>query len=279
MKRVTSFAAVVLSLFLPLAALAADGYVTGNVSLRAGPDVEYPMVATLPAGTPVSIQGCLDGWEWCDVIVGDSRGWIAGNFLQYQYQSQRVLVPAYGARIGIPIVTFVIGSYWDSYYRSRPFYRQRSTWYSRPMPHRPPPRPINRPPPRPAPRPPGNRPPPKPQPGNGHGGPNRPSPGNGGNRPPPGQDHGKPDQGTRPPGNGGGRPPGQGNNGPKPGTRPPPANGGNRPPPGQGQAKPGEAKPGQGARPPAGGNNRPAARPAPAPKAPPKPPEGGGNGG
>jgi uncharacterized protein YraI len=278
MKRLLCFAAVVFSLLVPLAAKAADGYVTGNVSLRAGPDIGYPLVTTLPAGTPVSIQGCLDQWEWCDVIVGGNRGWIAGNFLQYEYQNQRVLLPAYGARIGIPIVTFVIGSYWDSYYRSRPFYRQRTTWYHRPMPHRPPPRPINRPPPRPTPRPPGNgHPPPKPQPGNGHGGPGRPSPGSGGNKPPPGQGHGTPNPGTKPPpGNGPGTP-GQGTRPPPTngGNRPPPGNGGNRPPPGQGQGKPGQSKPGQGTRPPPAGNARPAAKPAP--QAPPKPADNGGN--
>ncbi|OOG54506.1 hypothetical protein B0E48_14570 [Rhodanobacter sp. C03] len=136
-----------LSLAFPALAQAADGYVTGNVNLRAGPDPSYPLVDQLPAGTEVDVQGCTDGWEWCDVINANdgSRGWIAGNFIQYEYQDQPVLLPEYGAQIGIPIVSFVIGSYWDNYYRGRPFYRDRATWYSRPMPHRAPPRPMNRP--------------------------------------------------------------------------------------------------------------------------------------
>jgi hypothetical protein len=74
-----------------------------------------------------------------------SRGWIAGNFIQYEYQDGPVLLPEYGAQIGIPIVSFVIGSYWGNYYRDRPFYRDRDDWYRRPMPHRPPPRPMDRP--------------------------------------------------------------------------------------------------------------------------------------
>jgi uncharacterized protein YraI len=135
------------SLAFPALAQAADGYVTDNVNLRAGPDPSYPLVDQLPAGTEVDVQGCTDGWEWCDVINANdgSRGWIAGNFIQYEYQDQPVLLPEYGAQIGIPIVTFVIGSYWDHYYRGRPFYRDRDDWYRRPMPHRPPPRPADRP--------------------------------------------------------------------------------------------------------------------------------------
>ncbi|HKR76708.1 MAG TPA: SH3 domain-containing protein [Rhodanobacter sp.] len=143
MKRIAWLATLPL-LALPALALAADGYTTGNVNLLAGPDPSYPLIDTIPAGAPLDVQGCTSGWEWCDVIFQDERGWVAGNFIQYDYDNQYVLVPQYGVQIGIPIVTFVISSYWDSYYRDRPFYRERSRWYARPMPHRPPPPPMHR---------------------------------------------------------------------------------------------------------------------------------------
>lgn len=76
MKRLTRFALASLSVaslaFPALAQAQADGYVTGNVDLRAGPDLGYPLIALIPAGTEVSVQGCTDGWEWCDVIAADS---------------------------------------------------------------------------------------------------------------------------------------------------------------------------------------------------------------
>lgn len=202
MKRLLQYL-IALSACLALPAIAADGYVTGNVNLRAGPDIQYPIVTVVPIGSAVSIQGCTEGWEWCDVITMGTRGWVSGGYVQYAYQDQRVIVRDYGARIGIPIVTFVIGSYWGSYYSNRPFYRHRGYWYHRPI-YRPPPRPIVRPPP-------------------------RPHPGwNGGHRPGPGP-------GTRPPGPGPGpgpgtRPPGPGH-GPGPGTRPPGPGNGPRPRP------------------------------------------------
>jgi uncharacterized protein YraI len=144
MKRIAWLATLPL-LALPALALAADGYTTGNVNLRAGPDPGYPLIDTIPAGAPLDIQGCTSGWEWCDVIFQGERGWVAGNFIQYDYNNQYVLVPQYGMQIGIPIVTFVIGNYWDRYYRNRPFYRERDRWYARPMPRRPPPPPMRRP--------------------------------------------------------------------------------------------------------------------------------------
>lgn len=150
MKRLTrlalaSLSLASLSLAFPALAQAADAYVTGNVYLRAGPDPDYPLIDQIPAGTEVDVLGCTDGWEWCDVIVFGDRGWIAGNYIEYEYEDRTVLVPEYGPQIGIPIVTFVIGDYWDHYYRSRPFYRDRDRWYSRPMSRRPPPPPMSHP--------------------------------------------------------------------------------------------------------------------------------------
>ena len=115
-------------------AFAGQGYLVANVTLRAGPDVAYPSVVGLRAGTPVGIEGCVDGWSWCDVTTGNDRGWVSANYLQEEYQGQRVLVPQYGVQIGIPIVSFVFGSYWDNYYSGRSWYDNRDHW-SHVQPH------------------------------------------------------------------------------------------------------------------------------------------------
>lgn len=128
MNRSLFFAALGISSFAIPSAFGADGYVTGNVNLRAGPDSSYPSVAMLPEGDAVSIEGCVDGWSWCDVAAGNNRGWVAGNFLQEEYQGQRVLVPQYAVQIGIPVVSFVFGTYWDNYYRNRSWYGNRERW-------------------------------------------------------------------------------------------------------------------------------------------------------
>ena len=236
MRRIQCTILLSFALAGPAAAQGASGVVTSYVDLYAGPDIGYPAVAELPAGTPVDIQGCLEGWTWCDVITMGTRGWVAGTFVQYTYESQPVIVADYGPRIGIPIVAFTIGMYWDHYYRDRPFYRDRDRWYSRPIESRPPPRPPgwhggdhDRPPPHP-----GRQPPPQDR---------RPAPGvepvpSAGYRPQPG----------RPPEN-------------RPESRPPsstyrPAPAANRPP--QPSEVHGQPAPGPGARPPAEGGHPPA---------------------
>ena len=174
----------------------AQAYTNGPVNLRAGPARDYPLVAQLPNGAPLTVMGCINNYTWCDVASPNLRGWVYAAHLNYPYQGANVPVLTYGTTLGLPIVTFSLGTYWGQYYRGRPWYRDQGRWAHRP--------------PRPAPiRPPLNR----PSPGGA-----RPP---GGGRPPgPGAA-----PGGRPPGSGGGRPPG---NRPAPG-RPTPGGPSGRP--------------------------------------------------
>jgi len=193
-------------------AAAFSASVVATVNLRAGPSIEYPVVAILGAGAFVEVFGCEEGYGWCDVQVGMNRGWVAAEYLQAEGPSGPLIVADGGVLLALPIIAFSFGTYWDTYYRGRPWYGRRGYYYNywNRYPH-------GRPPP-PYPRPPGWRPPPYPAPGSG--------------RPP--ADGRPPGGGSRPPGGGGGRPPGGGNG------RPPGGGGGGagRPPGGGAGGKP-----------------------------------------
>jgi uncharacterized protein YraI len=131
------------ALCLSLAALGAmpasssaheNAYVSADVHLRAGPAREYPTVALLRPGVTISVVGCLSDYAWCDVVIGPDRGWVYGGYIVYPYQGTYVPVISYGPMIGISVVTFSLGMYWDEYYRARPWYPQRERWIARPYP-------------------------------------------------------------------------------------------------------------------------------------------------
>lgn len=229
---------------VPAAWSAEWAHAAKDVNLRAGPSVDYPVVARLAAGVQISVEGCLSDYRWCDVVAGPHRGWVYAGNIVYPYQGANVPVLNYGSLIGIGIAAFILSNYWDDHYRDRPWYPQRQYW-------------IDRPAPRPGWGPAGPR-PPAPAYGPGYA-PRPPAPGfvGPGSHPrPPGV---RPGSGTRPPqgaGPGGSGQPPQGA-GPGGMVRPPQGagpSGSGRPPQGAGPEGAGRRAP-QGAGP--GGNERP----------------------
>jgi uncharacterized protein YraI len=115
-------------LLMPTAALAAPGIVTTTVGLRAGPGEGFPTVDRIPGGARVNIHGCLRGTAWCDVSWSDDRGWVSSQYLEYLYRNHYVYLPDYVDEIDVPVVPFVLTSYWSSYYAGRPWYHRRAYW-------------------------------------------------------------------------------------------------------------------------------------------------------
>ncbi|MCJ8145088.1 SH3 domain-containing protein [Ancylobacter sp. A5.8] len=255
MKSLLAGAALVA--VLGSAAAAQDsGYANANVNLRAGPSTAYPVVTVLEAGTSLDIFGCLDEYTWCDVEWRGYRGWVSSRYLDFDYRGRRVAMPDYAPQIGVPIVAFSFGNYWNNYYRGRSWYSTYDRWGPPPPRRYPPPGGPgwNGPPPG---GPGWNGPPPGgPGWGGGPGGP-------GWNGPPPGGgnwgNQGRPPQGNwgnnnRPPQggwNGGNNPPPQGGNWNGGNNRPPQQGGQGGRPPQQGGPPPQQG--GQGGRPPQGG--------------------------
>ncbi|MDN5001903.1 SH3 domain-containing protein [Bradyrhizobium sp. GCM10027634] len=117
-------------LLAPTAALAAPGIVTVSTGLRAGPGAGFPLVDRIPEGARVNIHGCLRGDAWCDVSFSDDRGWVSSQYLEYLYRNHYVYLPDYVDEIDVPVVPFVLSSYWSSYYEGRPWYRRHAYWDS-----------------------------------------------------------------------------------------------------------------------------------------------------
>lgn len=115
-------------LLAPTAALAAPGIVTVSTGLRAGPGPGFPLVDRIPGGSRVNVHGCLKGDAWCDVSWSDDRGWASSQYLEYLYRNKYVYLPDYVDVIDVPVVPFVLSSYWSSYYSGRPWYQRRAYW-------------------------------------------------------------------------------------------------------------------------------------------------------
>ena len=131
MPRYIAFLAALflVSLALPAAASADTARVTVTLHMRAGPSTEFPVVATIDEGARVLVHGCVRGYRWCDVSSAGSRGWVDADYLTYPYHDSYVPIIDYGAEIDLPIIGFDVYSYWDDYYRGRPWYHRRHYWH------------------------------------------------------------------------------------------------------------------------------------------------------
>ena len=135
MKQFAAFSVLVAALASPAAAFAQQLVSTSQyVNLRAGPGKDYPIVALLQPGIDISVVGCLSDYRWCDIVTGPDRGWVYAGNIVYPYQSSNVPLLSYGAIIGIGIIAFDLGYYWDQHYRGRPWYAQRRHWTDWPRP-------------------------------------------------------------------------------------------------------------------------------------------------
>ncbi|TCT13658.1 uncharacterized protein YraI [Tepidamorphus gemmatus] len=110
------------ALAMSSAAEAANGFTTGNVNMRSCGSTQCRVITTIPAGAPVEIYGCTQGYRWCDTRYGGLRGWVSGSYLRAiapGYATPSPL-PTIGALLGIAIIGGAIaGSYYDDY----PYYR------------------------------------------------------------------------------------------------------------------------------------------------------------
>jgi uncharacterized protein YraI len=111
---------------MPGLAAAADAVTTVDLNMRAGPATAFPVVEVVPDDAQVTVFGCVSGYQWCDVSWRGARGWVYGPYLSSFYSGRYVPLVEYSA--GLPIIDFSVDTYWDSYYRDRPWYGQRARW-------------------------------------------------------------------------------------------------------------------------------------------------------
>jgi uncharacterized protein YraI len=126
LKNMLKTTVLTTALLVPGVATAAVGaIVTTDLNIRTGPSTSYQRFATIPDGGRVTVHGCRQAYNWCDVSWHGDRGWVSGNYLAYR-QGRRI--PDVGFEIDLPIIDFQVGAYHDRHYRGRPWYRGPGRW-------------------------------------------------------------------------------------------------------------------------------------------------------
>ena len=105
--------------------------ITRSVNVRSGPNASLPTVTWLLTGTNVNVTGCIANWNWCDVTSGRERGWVYSRYLSMPFQGSAVTILKAGPALGLPVVDFSLGPYWDEHYQRRLWFPQKAQWQLR----------------------------------------------------------------------------------------------------------------------------------------------------
>lgn len=116
-----------------LAASAAEttALIVRSVNVRSGPHQSMPTVTWLLTGTRVQVIGCVASWRWCDVQAGRERGWVYTRYLSVPFEGSARTIIDGGPNLGLPVVEFQLGPYWDEHYSRRFWFAEKAKWQRR----------------------------------------------------------------------------------------------------------------------------------------------------
>jgi uncharacterized protein YraI len=109
---------------------------TGNLNIRGGPGTNYQVLGVIALGSPVSVQGCVTGTNWCFVNFGGMQGWSNNRWLAtqtgmpaaYAAADLRIVSPGVGTTTyasTAPTYTRTYSSYYGSNYYGPNYYGGR----------------------------------------------------------------------------------------------------------------------------------------------------------
>ena len=92
------------------------GETLSDSSIRSGPASKYPRIATVASGRAIDIYGCTARYRWCDISVGDKRGWVYAPLLAASSGEELGPLVKIARKAGIPVIKFDMKQYHAQHY-------------------------------------------------------------------------------------------------------------------------------------------------------------------
>ena len=108
MMKSSILSATALSLLAATAAHAqsAEATATTDLNLRAGPGPNYEIVDVIAGDDTVTVSGCLEAANWCEVTYDGTTGWAYGDYLTAQVNGESVVVYENRDAVDVQIITY-----------------------------------------------------------------------------------------------------------------------------------------------------------------------------
>lgn len=78
--------------------------VSTDLNVRSGPGVQHDVIGAIMAGDEVSVKGCIDSANWCEVSSGSLEGWSYGDYLNVTAGDEVVSLYPNRQSVGVAII-------------------------------------------------------------------------------------------------------------------------------------------------------------------------------
>lgn len=77
-----------------------------DLNIRSGPGVQHEVVGVIPGGEDVSVAGCIDSANWCEVTFDETSGWAYGDYLAAQIGEEFQPIYPHRQELDIAVVEY-----------------------------------------------------------------------------------------------------------------------------------------------------------------------------
>lgn len=104
-KKIILGSAIALTAAAPAFA-AVDATAAADLNLRSGPGSMYESLTVIPAGEAATIDGCVEGAEWCQVSYNGTSGWAYGPYLAVPVGEEVAAISTQPQSVTVETVTY-----------------------------------------------------------------------------------------------------------------------------------------------------------------------------
>ncbi len=79
---------------------------TTELNVRSGPGPNFEVIGAIPADGQVTVNGCTETGNWCQVTMDGTTGWSYAQYLTSDYEGQRVVVVEQREALNVPVTTY-----------------------------------------------------------------------------------------------------------------------------------------------------------------------------
>lgn len=75
-----------------------------DLNVRSGPGVQHEVVGVIKGGDEVTVKGCIDSANWCEVSYGEVSGWAYGDYLAAKIGEEFQPLYPNRAEVGVAVI-------------------------------------------------------------------------------------------------------------------------------------------------------------------------------